>query len=446
MNLIRIILLVFLLPSLVSGQTPKGTGYRKDLIVLKKALEENYPSLYRFKSKAAINKLFEKSIQETANPTTERDFYKTLKRILSAVEDGHLSCSPPARLEQQFDEVEKYFPVSLYFTEDKAYVDCSNSSSLSSGTAITHINGMGIEAIRKELFNYIVSDGEIETKKYWILNRSFWFYFNLIYGPRETHRITYKNSNGQLQKTVVPAALRKDLQCRSLTADKETPLVDLKFLRPDMALLQIRTFAEPDLQSAHIDFAQFLEAAFRELKERKATSLLIDLRGNGGGRDVYGALLYSYLSDTTFRYYQKLETASGELGEKEHPNLAIQQPTPNRFSGKTYVLINGLTFSAASEFCTVVKANNRAVFIGEETGGTYCGNTSGDFFEVILPYSRFTIFLPTTKYTMVTTDPKNTNRGIIPNYVVTPSIRDLLGKKDVQLDFALQLAERESSR
>lgn len=446
MKLIKIIILFSLLSNPVFGQTSQSLGYRNDLMFLKKSLEENYPSFYRFKSKASIDKLFDECIQEIDINTSEKDFYKTLKLILSSIEDGHLSCSAPDSLQQQIDGKDKYFPLSLYFTENNAYVDCSNLSGFPTGTEITEINGVCVPDIRKKLFNYIVSDGKIETKKYWILNHSFWFYFSLVYGQQKEYRIAYKSSNGQLVKTTVNGALKKDIQCKRLTGEEGNQLVNLKFLHQNIALLRIKTFANDELQNVSIDFAGFLDSAFNEIRTTKITSLIIDLRGNGGGRDTYGALLYSYLSDATFRYYQQLETVSKILDEKEHPNLSLQPPHNNHFNGKVYILINGLSFSATSEFCTVAKNNNRAVFIGEETGGTYCGNTSGNFTETLLPYSKFIVFLPTTKYTMVTTDSKNIDRGIIPDYVIKPTIYDLLNKEDVQLYFAVELAENNSNR
>jgi hypothetical protein len=446
MKLSKIIILLSLLSNPAFGQTPQIVGYRNDLIVLKKALEEKYPSLYRFKSKASINKLLDGCIHRIDSNTSEMDFYKTLKLILSNIEDGHLSCSPPDGLLKQIDEKDRHFPLSLYFTGNKTYVDCSNVSDFPSGTEIMEINGIKISEIRKELFKYIVSDGRIETKKYWILNHSFWFYFSLVYGQHKEYRITYKNSNGQLLKKTVNAALEKDINCKSLTSQDNDKPADLKFVDRHIALLTIKTFANNDLQNSGIDFAGFMDSAFKTINTRETRSLIIDLRGNGGGRDTYGSLLYSYLSGTPFRYYQQLETCTTILSENEHPNLSLQQPGNNYFGGKVYILINGLSYSAASEFCTVVKNNNRAVFIGEETGGTYCGNTSGSFIKTVLPYSTFTVSTPTTKYTMFTTDKTNTDRGIIPDYGIKPTIEDLMNREDVQLKKAIELAEKDNRR
>src|SRR5690606_33803968 len=118
-------------------------------------------------------------------------------------------------------------------------------------------------------------------KKYWILNHSFWFYFNLVYGQHKEYKIAYKNSKGKFQQTTVKAALKKNIQCKSLTDKEDNKLVDLKFLDQHLALLTISTFAEDDLQNSNVNFTGFLDSAFNEIKKKKVSSLIIDLRGNG---------------------------------------------------------------------------------------------------------------------------------------------------------------------
>ena len=177
--------------------------------------------------------------------------------------------------------------------------------------------------------------------------------------------------------------------------------LQLSFPSQNIALLTIKTFSYQQLFENKEDFPAFLQSAFKEIKEKKIDKLIIDLRGNGGGRDVYGSLLYSYLTDKDFSYYTSLETVKRKLTVEEHPNLQIQIPNENNFTGKVFFLINGLSFSATAEFCSIARSNKRGKFIGEETGGGYYGNTSGKFVDTTLPNSKISISIPTTKYVML---------------------------------------------
>ncbi|MEB2778641.1 S41 family peptidase, partial [Algoriphagus sp. D3-2-R+10] len=175
---------------------------------------------------------------------------------------------------------------------------------------------------------------------------------------------------------------------------------------------------------------------------QKVKKLIIDLRNNSGGDDQYGALLYSYLTNKPFQYFASIESNTKKLETSDHPGLDVQQPSMDSFKGKVLFIINGLSFSTTSDICAIAKSKNRGRFVGEETGGGYYGNTSGETFRTTLPNSKINIAIPKYKYSNAVKKAKYHDRGIIPDYFVIPSISDIIIGKDVQLEYALGLIKK----
>jgi hypothetical protein len=411
--------------------------YKEDFIIFKNALEQIHPSLYLFKGKKIINKLFDSCYLTLNQSTTETKFYLILKFIMSSIEDGHFYCGPSKDFRKYYDESAKVFPLYLKFIENKAYIICSNNGSLQPETQILSINNVPINNIRKELFRYIVSDGAIQTKKYWILSNNFWFYYSVVYGEQMVFKVNYKTKDGKIDTVTLNSDIKRNIDCRPEV--KQINYLQLAFETNNIALLTIKTFNNYELNKSKEDFKNFLNSTFKELQDKQVGKLIIDLRGNGGGKDEYGSLLYSYLTDKEFPYYASLETISQKLAKNIHPNLQVQKPSEKNFKGQVIFLIDGLSFSTTAEFCSIAKSNNRGKFIGEETGGGYYGNTSGNSVDTVLPNTKITISIPITKYILAVKRGKYKDRGIIPDYTVVPNINDIIKNKDVQLNFALKI-------
>ena len=96
------------------------------------------------------------------------------------------------------------------------------------------------------------------------------------------------------------------------------------------------------------------------------------------------------------------------------------------FRGRLWVLTDGGTFSTAAEFCAVARSLGRATFVGEETGGTYEGNTSGTFAILTLPRTGVRVVIPLVRYVLAVKPSKSRGRGIIPDYPVAgpPTLDD----------------------
>ena len=417
---------------------------RQDFLVFRANLEKIHPALYRYKSKNNIDYLLDRSYNELNRNMTEIEFYAKIKFDLSAIEDGHLSSAMSAELKDYCERAARLFPVEMKFIKNNAFVFCDNSNPIPRGSKILKINDETIENIRQKLYHYIVSDGSIETKKARILSNNFWFYYLLVYGEKSSFKVEYITTNGKIETTNLNSNILKNIECKKDELNTENNL-QLKFIHKSTACLTIKTFSPQTLDENKENFVDFLKSSFAEINREKIDNLIIDLRENGGGKDVYGSLLYSYLTDKPFPYYKSLALKTKILSVEDHPNLKIQKPNDNNFKGNVFVLTTGMSFSTTSEFCAIAKSNNRAVFIGEETGGGYYGNNSGDFEDVVLPNTKIVVTIPTKKYIMDVKAVVLKDRGIIPDFEIQPEIGDIINKRDKSIEFVLQLIDKNNS-
>lgn len=414
---------------------------KQDFKVLRDSLQNLHAGLYRYKSEVRMNAMFARCYGQLDHSMTETDFFAIVSSLVSSIEDGHTECFLPKAMINAIIAGVKVFPIQPKYIGDKAYVPC-DTKEFPAGTEIVKIDGKPVDEIRKRLFGLLSSDGSIETEKYVKINDGhdpFSYLYYVVYGEKTDFKITYKMVSGELAEKTIPADYFPKMEC----APENTPVnqyLSLEYKSNGTAVMTLKTFANEYLERTKENFENFLAASFKELKDKKISKLIIDLRENGGGEDTNGLLLYRYLTDKPFQYYMSLNSTKHII--TDHPNLAMQKPEDNNFTGRVEFLIGGKSFSGAAEFSSIARTNSRGLFIGEETAGGYYGNTSGSKIGLVLPNTKIRVNIPLTKYVMAVKKIKHNDRGIIPDYIIVPTINDYLQHKDIQMDFAMKLINK----
>ena len=409
---------------------------------------------------------------------TEYEFYCMLAPLIAHIHDGHTRASLSAALDSHLSDQTILFPFNLRILDNRAYLfrNYSDKSEIAMGSELLSINSHPLSFIIQQMLPFIPHDAHIQTSKYRSLERTAFFgeLFNLIFGRSNSFEITYRERGTKNAKKITAKGIKaKDLNSifyeRYPEAAKENPPVQLDY-RQGIALLTVRTFGVGPYQNAKISYPTFLKNVFQELEDKNAQHLIIDLRNNGGGADAYGKILFQHLIDKPFLYYEHLRINSTEFSFFEytnippderiqdpkrfrkneegtfdllfHPNLGEQKPIPPIFKGKIYVLINGNSFSGTGECTSLIHFHQKAVFIGEECGSGYYGNTSGFMPTLTLPNTKIRIRIPMIRYTMAVSGyPRD--RGIIPDHPVSPTIDDLLNGRDTVMEFTIDLIQND---
>jgi hypothetical protein len=456
-------------------KTYPAAALKEDLKVLWDMLEEGHSGFDRYTPASVLKKSFDEAMNGLAGPMTELDFYLRLLPLVAGVKDGHTRAQLSMPAGSFLDDQPVVIPVGLSFLGGKAYVfrNLSEDKGIQEGAELLTINAMPVGEVLSDLLPLISSDAGIPTRKLRQLEfpANFGRLFALRFGRTDSYTLRLRiYPSKEVREITVPGIKGKDvgriLNERYPGAAERRPVYELSF-RGTTAVLTIRSFAD-DPEKGSLLYPEFLKNAFLTLEEKKTPNLIIDLRGNGGGRDEYGKLLFAHVMDRPFLYYWTLETkkdrydffrftnesakdaedlanplkknARGRFDVLGHPNSGLQKPEGPRFTGRVAILIDGLSFSTTGETTSLFHYHKKAVFFGEECGSGYYGNSSY-MVMATLPNTRIQVRIPLVLNTLAV-DGYPKDRGIVPDFPISPTIADLLAGRDPVLERALLFLEK----
>jgi hypothetical protein len=470
---------ILLATSALSGQasarllTPEQA--QEDFDVLHRALAEAHGGYTRFVSNPDLEQRLAAHRARLTRPLSQLEFAGVLSEALAELRDGHARLELDPATATALTTAPQ-LPLRLSLEQDRLIIrlnDSPTERALAPGMEIVSINGRSSSDLMRTLLPKVAGDGFIETGRRYRLAQDFPRLYWLFIAQPATFTVVAREAGGTLVTATLPGVT--DLERRSVSnavnatfaqnavrLDGPPGRIALEFLDSGrVARLRVRAF---DGQT----FVATLDSAFRELRVRGTQALILDLRGSGGGVEEYGARLVSYFVDRPFHYFDRIHlttiapsfatwlprtfdatragtvvdpTGGFRLTPALHPALAEQQPVPNGFSGRLVVLIDGGSFSTTADVAALLRSHNRAVFVGEETAGTYEGNTSGLNALIVLPHSRLRHKVMMYGFWNAVT-PVHGGRGVIPDHPVPWRVADILAGRDPALELGISLATR----
>ena len=306
-----------------------------------------------------------------------------------------------------------------------------------------------------------VVDNTVYTVAGSTLNNYFAEYFSYFYGHPDEFLIEVKVSDGSKQAIKVEGLPKSDI--RAIRSKKYPNRVTVRGINQkegdgiilnmdtlkNTAILTIRDFDSNILQEVHKqDFKKTLMVMFYQIRQSQAKNLIIDLRGNQGGNLENGIFLLSNILNQNFsvvdQFYvvkkpeAKTETERNRI--KRSKGTGSYSPTSQPFKGDTYLLVNGGSFSNSGIVSSAFRNYKRGKIIGEETGGNK--NVICGWGEIItLPNTRISVHIPTKQFVISGKD-KNDGHGVIPDFIVRPTISELIKGRDEVMDFTLNLIQK----
>ena len=335
--------------------------------------------------------------------------FRVVAAFLSGLEDSHVYFIPPDRM-NRYEDGYRFELVGdgCYITQIRPKSDAE--SKLHKGDQILTLDGYNLN--RQDFHDLR--------------------YFVRVLSPMVAAQLVVKAPDGSTRTVVVKHAVKAGKQTVDLTT-----LIDFDNLltreaneahanrsrileRGDVAIWKLRQF---DLDFTEVE--HFVGVA------RKHKALVLDLRGNGGGREDTLKVMLGYLLDHDVKIADRVE-------RKDTKELFAKRQG-NPFTGKLIVLVDAGSASASELLARVVQLEHRGTVVGDKTAGAvmeariYSDSRGVD--------TKFFYDFSVTEANLVMTDGKSLEKaGVDPDELLNPTGADLAAGRDPVLAHAVELA------
>lgn len=461
-----------------------------DLYIPKKLLDAKFDSLRNAVKQPMTSKEFYFAISPII--ASVRQGHMTMSQVpykLSKKEAKRIKKAGDGPLSQFAYE---WFDNKLYVIKNK-----SKNDKIKVGTEIVSINKITPQELHSKYRKTYTSDGFNTTFLPKIFSKRYITFMTNEIGINDSLTFVFKEKDSlfsqvisrkkpeQKNKTKVADSVKVDakpiVDKAKLKAEKRFKKIygydkkekeytkEFKILPEDnsVAVLKIRNFSKGE-------YYEIYEDVFDSIKKAEIKTLIIDLRDNPGGRMAEIQNLYSYLTNEKHQLTKPSTVTSrtslwrpgvvNKFPKYTYPLVAIgypiymgityfkakkvsdgvftykskfKKPNKNNFSGKTYVLINGMSFSASCVLSAALQQNPNVTFVGEETGGALKGTVAGFMPVVKLPNSKLSLRLGLIDIQSVNQSGPD-GRGIFPNVEIKQTIQDKVEKKDPEMEWIMK--------
>lgn len=424
---------------------------------------------------------FDSIISIIQEPLGASEFYAMLAPVFYRIDDAHCALGLPPSSNNYLQNGGLYLPIKVRFIDTSMYIVSDYFEKITPGSQLISVNGIPANIIRRQLLDVCSSDGDNDYTRMRVAEYYFHSLLPIFFdiGKENSVWACYGDTATEF---VLPGVPRKTGKYRAWFAENHLttlpePTFDLRFYKDGaIAYLRIASFSD----GAIGEYRTFLGEAFRSIRAHKSQSLILDIRGNGGGYADRGRTLLRFLFDAPFTYLSNIVSKSSRgarietirsspfnkeylallqsiLGSKPmrtmwHKPFGTYDTTSQKivkpvnhhliFNGKIFVLIDGMSASTTGLVCNTLRTRTNVLFIGEPAGCTMYG-TFGQPIEFQLPNSGIIGYMSSMRFNQ-REDCRISTRPIKPDFIVDPEIEDWLNDIDTQLNFVFDLIEKDS--
>jgi hypothetical protein len=448
-----------------------------------------HPGLYKYQSKATIDRAFEDCKKALSHDQPLAEAYLNFHKLTAQFKCGHAYpnfFNQEDFLKKEVFEQKNALPFHFRLIDDRMLVTKSADSTIKVGVEIQAINGVAVKTIVKTLLPIVRADGSNDGKRRKLLEISgqYFEYFDIffpMYFSVKAEKIDLAIYDFQTKKATKIAINAVNHTDREKTLKAKYPAaayIKTKFdwLDTETAIMTINDFANYENK---YDFGQFYLDALNEYKAKGGKNLVIDVRKNEGGNSSEMFKLVKYLIKEPIEYVElqntwqilKIDpelkpyvdnkswafvwfnqnekgydkTPMGQWKGKGADKPQIFEPNKDQFAGNVYLLSSPTNSSATYMMVETFKKHKLATVVGQTTGGNQKGVTAGALFFMLLPHTKIELDVPLIG-TDLETAKSLPDAGIGPDIDVKPSIEDVVKGIDTEMEVVKKMITRKAKK
>ncbi|WP_318640266.1 S41 family peptidase [Flavobacterium ardleyense] len=452
-----------------------------DVEILYQGLDKFHSGMYWYTPKDSVDVAFAQVKEKIDRDLNLLEFHKLIAPLVALSREDHTLIKLPLNTRERIGKETRILPLTIVFLDQKMYGVFNGSENAGleiKGKEIESINGETPIEIVEKIGTFFSSDGYIKTVKYQdSVGFNFSRYYFYYYGLQDNFKIKFRDKAEifELKSLTIPE-INTNVESRNkdFVPASKSNILEFEILNNHAAYLGLNSFNNFEIRknTKNKKLKKFLKNSFKLISENNIDNLIVDVSKNSGGTEGNEGLVYSYLGENyqkylkvraknqkaivdngvdkpltlnTFGFLERVfvnkKMKDGSLERKQwigYGLKAFKEEPKHKFDGKVYVIISPITYSGGSEFSNMVYSNTDAIFVGQETGGGYYGNTSGYRREVILPNSLIIVNIPALQFMMNVKQKIPFGRGVIPHYKVVPTFDEYMSNTNAPLEFILE--------
>lgn len=430
---------------------------KADFAALYDGLKSAHVDLYAFTPKEELDAAYARYRDGLDTPMTRHEAEIRFEEFASLAHMGHTRVDFPYADWSAYRKAGgRAFPLSLRVAGGRTYVseNLSGVGAIAPGDEIVAMNGKPMADWLARAERHV--SAETPYMAHSLMEYDFAVYVWVELGDVPGFDLSLSRAGARPFAIRVPARTIEEMKGFAASGPAmlslDTPMREAKILEGNVAYLRPGPFYNADARTGAEEwdvsgFRKFIDESFARFLDAKSDRLIVDLRGNPGGDNLFSDVMIAWFADRPFRFFSTLKVrvspqstaanaqriahdaeAAGPVsrqyarlyagahdGDMVDFDMAPAAPRKGaRFKGKVFVLIDRQSYSNAVSVAALVQDYKFGTILGEETSDMASAHGAMETFA--LPRTGIVVGYP--KAFIVRPDGDTRARGVVPDIAI----------------------------